>query len=65
MKSIAAGLGDTAFLPQGAIAKRPYTIIAVAAFVLVPIVLVYQIWTYYIFRKRLQYDTLQEGKMRK
>lgn len=35
MKSIAAGLGDTAFLPQGAIAKRPYTIIAVAAFVLV------------------------------
>ena len=32
------------------------SIMTVAAFVLVPIVLVYQIWTYYIFRKRLCAD---------
>ena len=32
------------------------SIMTVAAFVLVPIVLVYQIWTYYIFRKRLRAD---------
>ena len=29
------------------------SIMTVAALVLVPIVLVYQIWTYYIFRKRV------------
>ena len=32
------------------------SIMTVAAFVLVPIVLVYQIWTYYIFRKRVHAD---------
>ncbi len=36
-------------------ASTPYTlsIMTVAAFILVPIVLVYQIWTYYIFRQRV------------
>lgn len=32
------------------------SIMTVAAFILVPIVLCYQIWTYYIFRKRLTAD---------
>lgn len=35
MKSMALSLGGEAFLPQGAIAKRPYTIIAIVAFALV------------------------------
>ena len=36
-------------------ASTPYTlsIMTVAAFILVPIVLIYQIWTYYIFRQRV------------
>lgn len=34
------------------------SIMTVAAFILVPIVLVYQIWTYYIFRKRVTANDL-------
>ncbi len=35
-------------------------IMTVVALVLVPIVLVYQSWTYYIFRKRLTVDSKME-----
>ena len=43
-------------------ASTPYTlsIMTVAALVLVPIVLIYQGWTYYVFRHRITPDDVQE-----
>lgn len=42
-------------------ASSPYTlkIMTIAAFILVPIVLVYQAWTYWVFRQRLTNKNLQ------
>ena len=43
-------------------ASTPYTltIMSIAAGCLVPIVLIYQIWTYWIFRKRISLNDLEQ-----
>ena len=42
--------------------STPYTlkIMTIAAVILVPVILVYQIWTYWIFRKRITADSLDD-----